>query len=156
MATIATATSRLYQAVREAVQEFVPRKLRDFWLAVPPVPASRPRVSRWGTYYAKGYEAFRKASKAYVQKHCPAMPTDKPLVVLLELIIPRPKTSERDYPRGDVDNYSKGPLDTITPKTDELVRIWHDDDQIVFLVAAKRFAESDDEVGVMVEWAEII
>ena len=29
------------------------------WLPVRPVPASRPRVTRWATFYQKPYQAFR-------------------------------------------------------------------------------------------------
>ena len=32
---------------------------KHFTFNIPPVPASRPRVTRWGTYYAKKYTDYQ-------------------------------------------------------------------------------------------------
>lgn len=49
-----------------------------------PVPASRPRVGKFGTYYAKSYADWMKEAAGFVKAAL------------------------------DVDNYAKGPLDVIT------------------------------------------
>jgi len=37
--------------------------LKEFILETQPIPASRPRVSRYGTYYSKTYETFKTTLK---------------------------------------------------------------------------------------------
>lgn len=103
-----------------------------------PVPASRPRVTRWGTYYGKNYASWIKAAMEKVKdagntigNHC---------TVLVEQIIEKPRTSKLDFPRGDVDNYAKAPTDILTKK-----QYWTDDDLITGLWTSKRFAEKGEE-----------
>lgn len=74
------------------------------------------------------------------------VPLSCPLSVTLEFIILKPKTSKRDYPRGDVDNYEKAALDHITKN----MSVWEDDDQVVRLSSHKRFAVTLETPGVMV------
>ena len=105
---------------------------------VEPVPASRPRVSKWGTYYGKRYTKFRKDAKIALE----AMDLDEPLSgqlsVHLEFYCKRPKTTKRDTPRGDVDNYMKGILDSANGI------LWLDDEQIVKCSGKKVY---EDEHG---------
>ena len=73
-----------------------------------PVPASRPKVSRWGVYYGKTYKTWKEAA----EKHLPAgdldlSPTDPVLVVIIA-VCKRAKTSKAAFPKGDVDNLAKG------------------------------------------------
>lgn len=111
-------------------------------IAANPEPASRPRVTRWGVYYGKHYTAWMKAAKQQYPKADRGPPiADGPLLVVVDSIVQRPKTSKRLYPQGDVDNYAKGPLDVITQATGW----WTDDDQIVALVSTKRFARPGEE-----------
>lgn len=118
-----------------------------------PVPASRPRVTRWGTYYAKGYTDWMKAAKDSIagdKKH----PADGPVVVFMEHVLPPPKSgSKTGYPRGDVDNYCKGGLDVITKSE----KYWADDTQVVGLISFKRFSTcpKTDPVGTRVEVAPL-
>lgn len=105
-----------------------------------PVPASRPKVGRWGTYYPKTYANWKKAAveqlAAETRRHF-----DGPLAVVVEQICHRPKTGGRLWPKGDADNHAKGPLDALTQATG----IWDDDDQVVCLIALKRFADKGEE-----------
>jgi len=114
-----------------------------FFIPISPIPASRPRVSRWGTYYGKRYTAWRKkaASELALFEH-PTTLTG-PLKVTLMHVVEKPKTSKLMYPRGDVDNYDKAAMDAVTNHTS----VWKDDDQVVKLTSMKLFASEDAEPG---------
>jgi Holliday junction resolvase RusA-like endonuclease len=103
-----------------------------------PVPASRPRVTRWGTYYAKTYTDWRKQAMALIKEQSETIGNH--VTVLVEQIVSKPKTSKKLFPRGDVDNYAKAPTDILTTK-----KFWKDDDLITGLWTSKRFAEVDEE-----------
>lgn len=97
-----------------------------------PVPASRPRVSKWGTYFTGTYKQWRKDADETIPEA--GAPMSGNLSVCLDLVATKPKTTKRDNPRGDIDNYIKAVLDALTKKG-----YWHDDDQIVHLYAHKRW-----------------
>ena len=119
----------------------------SLFLAAAPSPASRPRVGRWGTYYGKSYERYRRdASKALAKIEGLASQTTDPLVVVLDVVCPKPKTGTLKFPRGDVDNYAKGPLDLITKSE----KFWRDDTSIVGLAVFKRYAAPGEEPGVYI------
>lgn len=119
-------------------------------LHLAPVPASRPRVGRWGTYYGKNYARWKEeAERQLKDQELPR--TSAPLAVIVEQICKRPKTTKRSYPTGDCDNHVKGPLDAIT-KADGA---WDDDDQIVWLACSKRYAEPGEEPRSIVKWMEL-
>lgn len=103
-----------------------------------PVPASRPRVSKWGTYYGKRYTAFRKEAKAAFDAGDFGEPLSGPLSVHLEFYCKRPKTTKRTTPRGDIDNFMKGILDSANGV------LWEDDDQITKCSGKKVY---EDEHG---------
>jgi Holliday junction resolvase RusA-like endonuclease len=99
-----------------------------------PVAASRPRVTRWGTYHAKPYKEWLTAagkSLAAVDARFP----EGHLAVEVEIICTRARTSKLSTPKGDVDNYAKAALDAITH-----AGIWPDDKWVVDLLIHKRFA----------------
>lgn len=95
-----------------------------------PTPASRPRVSRYGTYYGKNYTKFRKLAEVEIpkvlgRKH-KIYPANTPLEVTLVISVPKPRSgSDKAWPRGDVDNYAKGIYDACNGL------VWKDDDSIV-------------------------
>ncbi|WP_164260828.1 RusA family crossover junction endodeoxyribonuclease [Stenotrophomonas maltophilia] len=106
-----------------------------------PVPASRPKVSRWGVYYGKTYKTWKESA----EKHLPAgdldlSPTDPVLVVIIA-VCKRAKTSKAAFPKGDVDNLAKGPMDVVTKATG----YWADDKQVMWLLSGKRWAQPDEE-----------
>ncbi len=117
-------------------------------LAVTPVPASRPRVSKWGTYYGKNYQAFRIAMQKALETFG-AEPMSGPVDVRVEAVVPKPRTGKRAYPRGDVDNYAKGILDSLTTHSG----IWWDDDQVTCLTVSKRYAEPDEAPAIVIHYA---
>ena len=109
---------------------------REFFIDIEPVPASRPRVSRWGTYYGKRYERFRRTVKPLLTPYSGEV-LKGPLAVHLDFFVKPPKRLSRLFPRGDIDNYAKGPLDSMTNHGG----FWIDDDQITELFASKQYAE---------------
>ena len=111
-------------------------------LPIAPVPASRPRVSKWGTYYGKTYSAFRKEAAKVIDAELENDPLEGGLEVSLWFFCKKPKTTRREEPRGDVDNYIKAILASCNGK------VWVDDDQILRLNAQKRWA---DERGPRIE-----
>lgn len=103
-----------------------------------PVPASRPRVSKWGTYYTGTYKRWIKDAEVAIPEA--EVTHQGNLSVTLDLVAVRPPTTKRDNPRGDIDNYIKAVLDALTKK-----HYWNDDDQIVHLYAHKRWPLPNEE-----------
>ena len=105
---------------------------------VEPVPASRPRVSKWGVYYGKRYTQFRTEAESALEALDLGSPIVGQISVHLEFYCKRPKTTKRDTPRGDIDNYCKAILDSCNG------RLFGDDDQITKMTARKSW---EDEHG---------
>ena len=109
---------------------------------VAPVPASRPRFTRFGKpYYGKNYTKFRKEAAAWLgsdkfKEELGSRNVRFPQVGGLRLtavyIVSRPKSTKRRWPGGDVDNYLKT-LDVFNGI------LWHDDDQITTMIGKKEF-----------------
>lgn len=104
---------------------------------VPPVPASRPRVTRWGTYYGKTYKNYMTDSEKAIPRA--ACPLEGNLQADVEFVCERPKTTKRLNPRGDIDNHLKSIFDAVTK-----AGYWHDDDQVVSVRAFKRFVATGE------------
>ena len=112
-----------------------------------PVPASRPKVSRWSTYYLKTYEAYRQdAQKAIPRSEFP--PLEGNLFAEVEFVCHKPKTTKRSNPRGDIDNYLIAIFDAITGHKKDKKRneiplkgYWNDDDQLTSIKVTKRFCD---------------
>lgn len=114
----------------------------ELYLPLPPVPAARPRVGRWGTYYPKTYAGWRKLVQAMLMDFEPDGPAHEgPMFVGVYSVCKRPIRVTKPLPRGDVDNFSKGALDAVT--WSEL--IWKDDTQVEILVTGKRYANPGED-----------
>lgn len=111
-----------------------------------PVPASRPRVTRWGTYHAKPYKTWLDSAEQHLPGLKARIEHETNLLVIVESICTRAKTSKLVRPKGDVDNYAKGPLDAITHSE----RYWKDDVQVIDLVSRKRFAAKGEPARTVV------
>lgn len=120
----------------------------QFMIPATPTPASRPRfVKKTGQlYYGKKYRAWMRTAAPLVANWEPDVFFNGPVGVVVMNRVKRPKTTKREHPVGDCDNYVKGPLDLIT----KAGHIWHDDDQVVFLATAKEFVETTEEEGTFV------
>lgn len=99
-----------------------------------PVPASRARVTRWGTYHAKPYKNWLKQAEEHLQSE-DFRASAGHLRVHVAIIATRARTSKLTTPKGDADNYAKAALDALTH-----AGIWPDDKWVVDLRTTKRFA----------------
>ncbi len=111
---------------------------------IDPVPASRPRVTRWGTYYGKKYKNYKAAMKELTDKG-----DEKYLEGLIfadmTFFIPMAKSWPKKRKaeslgrycnnNADLDNYEKAILDSLSGV------IFHDDCQIVTQVSRKIWSE---------------
>mgnify|MGYP001599558396 CR=1 FL=1 len=121
--------------------------ISNLFIPIKPTPASRPRISRYGNYYPKGYTDFRKEIFRFfkgLSKQKFEETKDKPMFgVEIEIICKKPEKPTNAYPRGDIDNYVKAYLDSIT-----YAQIaWEDDIQVISLKASKRYQEDGEDYG---------
>ena len=119
-------------------------------LELNPVPASRPRVSKWGTYYGKRHQAFRSEALDLLsgmreEGVLPEVPMSGKLRVWVVFSIKKPKTTKLATPRGDIDNYMKLLLDCCNGI------IWEDDQQIAQINAFKNYAVHGGSIDLVVE-----
>jgi Holliday junction resolvase RusA-like endonuclease len=108
-----------------------------------PVPASRPRVSRWSTYYPKKYTQFKKDMEALTSE-LDTTPCENLVCVSLEFMIKIPKSwskkkrleGENTYcnNNSDIDNYIKAILDSLNGV------FFIDDKQVVEIFAIKKYS----------------
>lgn len=146
-----TSISSLITAARDWVREVGGTTVLSTFLSLTPAPASRPKVTRTGqVYYGVNYQRFRQAAQAELEAY-EGTPTDSPVLLVMEVVAARPKTGKRVTPRGDVDNFAKGPLDAMT----QCGRIWDDDDQVVGMCVFKRYADPGEQEGVRLDWIPI-
>lgn len=109
-------------------------------LPLNPVPASRPRVTRWGVHYGKRHEAFRSQAKALLEDMRDSGTLPSPLmggrlIAWVHFQVQRPKVTKLELPRGDVDNYAKLLFDCCSKF------IYEDDVQIEVMSVKKSFAD---------------
>jgi Holliday junction resolvase RusA-like endonuclease len=108
-----------------------------------PVPAARPRVSRWSTYYPKKYTQFKKDMEALTGE-INTTPCENLVCVSLEFMIKIPKSwskkkrleRENTYcnNNSDIDNYIKAILDSLNGV------YFIDDRQVVEVFAIKKYS----------------
>ena len=103
-----------------------------------PVPGARPRVTRWGTFYPKAYATFLTDCHQHLAPHAGVAP-EGPLAVWVEVVSTPPKKTVLSAPRGDTDNFAKGPLDGATK-----AKVWKDDSLVHTLLVTKRWAGPDE------------
>jgi len=93
-------------------------------------------VTRWGAYYGKRYAAWKKDALAHLPDDADPYFGRSNVIVCMEFIVTKPRTTKRSQPLGDSDNYAKATLDVITA----CGAVWADDDQVAVHVAEKRYA----------------
>tara|TARA_R100000093_G_scaffold892_2_gene2431 strand:- start:88 stop:513 length:426 start_codon:yes stop_codon:yes gene_type:complete len=110
-----------------------------------PVPASRPRVSRWSTYYPKKYTQFKKDMEALTGE-LDTTPCENLVCVSLRFKVQIPKSwskkkrLERENTfcdnSSDIDNYIKAILDALNGV------YFKDDKQVVEVFASKKYSNT--------------
>ncbi len=108
-------------------------------IPIAPVPASRARIGKWGTYYPRTYATWMLEVRDMLAPF-KAKPTDEDIYLSCTHVCRKPKTSKLGRPHGDFDNYLKGSVDAVT----KAQLIWEDDKQVVWNVNAKRFVIGDE------------
>ena len=119
---------------------------------ISPVPASRPRVTRWGTFYGKRYKEFkREMGMLLIESDVPSqvnpvlwleglISADMTFFVPMAKSWSKKKKSLKDGQfcdnNADLDNYEKSILDSLSTV------YFHDDRQIVQQKSQKIWAET--------------
>jgi len=111
---------------------------------VDPCPASRPRVTRWSTYYPKRYTKFKKDMQALTSE-METTPSEKLLSVHVDFYIRMPKSWSKKKTEklantycsnnSDIDNYIKAILDALNGV------LFIDDRQVVEIFARKIYSK---------------
>lgn len=117
----------------------VGRELQRVVIPVDPVPASRPRVTRWGTYYAKTYRNWRDLAASRIPVG--DLHAEGPLTVDVRTVKRRPKSTKLVMPKPDIDNFIKAALDAIT----KVGGYWADDWQIAGITGTKCWAPPGED-----------
>jgi Holliday junction resolvase RusA-like endonuclease len=127
-------------------------KITNLFIPVKPVPASRPRVTRWGTYFTKTYTDFRNECYLFLKPLAKKYPAnDSMYSVSVDFIMRKPKCPSNYYPVSDVDNLAKGILDALVKC--ELFFI--DDIQIIELKVRKRYQKENETFGMRITITEL-
>jgi len=102
------------------------------------------RIGRNRVFPGKLYAAFQQECvRQLAGPKVTGLNLQGPLVVAMEFVCTRPKTSKREWPVGDVDNLLKGPMDALTK-----LEAWGDDDQVQVAYPTKRYARPGEAAGV--------
>lgn len=96
-------------------------------------------MGRWGTYYSKTYENWRKTSAAALEK-LTGEPHAGPLFVATVHVVSRPAKPSNPFPSPDLDNYLKAAWDSVTKSQ----LIWVDDKQLTHALPVKRWARKGE------------
>lgn len=125
--------------------------MMEYKFPINPIAASRPRVSKFGAYFTGPYKKFRSAAAMVINQVLGRnfTPLNTKLAVDIRCYVTRPKSTKLEYPRADVDNYSKSILDSLNGK------LWDDDSQIWALFISKEWADQGEEGYFIVSVEEI-
>ena len=110
-------------------------------LYVAPVPASRPRVTRWSTFFPKKYTAF-KVAMTKLTENIIFTPTNKLIYVQVTFYVAMPKSWSKKKKlakngkfcdnNADIDNYIKAVLDS-------LEGVYYENDKQIVMVRARKY-----------------
>lgn len=105
-------------------------------IPIEPVSASRPRVTKNGTYNSSKYNKFVQAVKYFLITQKPTM-LEKAIKVRIDFYFLRPKTKPKyNYPsRQDIDNLLKAIFDAGNGI------LWIDDRHIIEVTTTKKYAD---------------
>jgi len=118
-------------------------------IPVVPMPAPRPRMSKWGAYFPATYTAHKKEIAVSLPKR--AVPLMGELHVVVELVCKRIGKSKFTTPAGDLDNLVKPTLDVLTQEG-----YYGDDRQITDLRISKRFPVDGEDPHINVHIKQFV
>ena len=125
------------------------KSLLSWDIPIAPVPASRPRVPRFGKpYYVGKYKVFRTEFGPIIDQVCEDISHevyDHPLQVSLGFVCYKPAKPANSFPNGDIDNYVKAALDQMNGK------LFVDDKLVTTLVAWKRYTQEGESPHIKLE-----
>lgn len=123
---------------------------REFFLAVTPRATARTRCACRGkfptVYNEPAYRDWLKTAIEEIKKldaPFPNAPFEGDVRVDLEVVVRKPASTKKRRPKGDRDNFEKGPFDAIT----HAGGWWKDDDQITEGDFVKRWASDGEQEG---------
>lgn len=115
---------------------------------IAPVVASRPRVTRWSTFFPKKYTAF-KVAMTELTKNIIFTPTKALIYVQLTFYVAMPKSwskKKKIEKNGrfcdnncDIDNYCKAILDS-------LEGVYYENDKQVVMIRAMKYYSSNPRI----------
>jgi Holliday junction resolvase RusA-like endonuclease len=113
-----------------------------------PVPASRPRVTRWSTYFPKKYTSF-KADMNIALKDIHFIPTKELLYVKVDFYVAIPKSWSKKKTiasdgkvcdnNADIDNYCKAILDS-------LEGVYYENDKQIAMIRARKYYSTNPRI----------
>ena len=122
---------------------------------ITPVPASRPRVTRYGTYFPKKYTLFRKqfdellSDLTYKHNVCYTERNDGLVSVRLDFYVQIPKSWSKKKTKemegkycsnnADLDNYCKAALDGLEGR-------YYENDKQVAMIRARKFYSTNARI----------
>ena len=122
---------------------------------ITPVPASRPRVTRYGTYFPKKYTLFRKqfdellSDLTYQHNVCYTERNDGLVSVRLDFYVQIPKSWSKKKTKemegkycsnnADLDNYCKAALDGLEGR-------YYENDKQVAMIRARKFYSTNARI----------
>lgn len=121
---------------------------------IAPVPASRPRVTRWGTYYSKKYTQFREDMGKLIlgtRRTLYAQPLKLDVTFFIEIAksSSKKRVAELDntycVSNVDLDNLEKAIYDSMNDY------IYLDDKQIVEHTTRKKWSKDSPRIEVIIE-----
>ena len=125
---------------------FMPSPAYKLIFPVIPVPASRPRVTQWGTYYGKKYKNFKQEMADLIPTYHATKVLEGLISADMTFFVPIPKSWSKKKKaakvgrycdnNADLDNYEKAILDSLNGN------YFIDDRQIVEQSSRKIYAEA--------------
>ena len=126
---------------------------------ITPVPASRPRVTKWATYYSKIYQQFRE-DMAKLILECEKTLYTEPLGVDITFFMPIAKSTSKKkkellhgtycMKKIDLDNLEKAVYDSLSGY------IYLDDSQVVEHTTRKIWTKENPRIEITLEELQVI
>ena len=115
---------------------------------ITPVPAARPRVTRWSTFYPKKYTQFKEDMEMAVND-IQFVPLENNIYAKLDFFIQIPKSWSKKKKaskegkfcdnNADIDNYCKAILDSLNG-------VYYEDDRQIVMLRARMYWSNNPKI----------